>query len=255
MYFQKQPQVENYIKKYAVGTYRSPTHLHSFFEFYFCTEGTLPITISGKELLLQAGEAVIIFPFQLHSFTATEEGAGCLFTFDPCYIESFAVRFSNYLPINNVFRYSADPDAINYDDEFFALKAFLYQMCADVVGQCDFEYAPADSRTLCEQIFSLTEEHFTDSKFSLRSLTELLSYDYAYISKYFFRKTGIRYNSYLNQRRIAYAATLLRKGLVDSVTDVAFMCGYGSIRSFNRNFKDVYGQTPQTYMKEQRRLV
>ena len=250
MYFQKKPKVENYIKKYQVGTYRSPTHLHSFFELYFCTRGILPINISGKDYFLQEGEAVMIFPFQLHGFSVAENGEGCLFTFESGYIESFATRFSNYLPKNNRFRYSIHPDTVNYTDDYFSLKAFLYQMCADAVRQCEYDYAPTDSRALCEQIFALTEEHFTDGKFSLQTLSAMLSYDYAYISKYFLRKTGIRYNSYLNQRRIAYAASLLRRGLADSVTDVAFLSGYCSVRSFNRNFKDVYDKTPQAYMKE-----
>ena len=249
MYFQKQPQMENYIKKYPVGTYRSPTHLHSYFELYFCTSGQLPINIEGRDYVLQAGEAVMIFPFQVHGFTPARDGSGCLFTFDRSYIETFAAHYANYIPTNNVFRYSADPDPVSYEDDLFSLKAFLYRMCADVVRQCGFTYVSAESRVLLERIFTLTEDRFKDCDFSLRVLADMLSYDYVYISKYFLRKTGIRYNSYLNQRRIACAAQLLRKGHGRSVTDVAFSCGYASVRSFNRNFKEVYGKTPQAYMK------
>ena len=249
MYFQKQPRMDTYFKKSATGNWSMPAHLHSFFEIYCCTQGTLPIQVGSRSYILEPGQALFIFPYQPHSFPIAEDGNGYLFTFDPALIGSFADHYANYQPRENLFSFSTDPADISADDNLFAIKAFLYSMCADASRQLEFDYAPADSRVLLGRIFTLTEENFTNPSFSLRTLADMLTYDYGYISKYFLQKTGMRYNSYLNQRRIVYAGRLLRKSEARSISDAAFACGYSTIRSFNRNFKQVYGMTPQEYIE------
>ena len=94
-----------------------------------------------------------------------------------------------------------------------------------------------EMRALLEKHFLLTETHFTDCAFSLEQLAAMTGYDYSYVSKYFLQKTGIRYGDYLTQRRIFLAAKLLQRNASDRICDIAFACGYGNVRSFNRNFK------------------
>ena len=245
MFYQKQPDKAVYFRMYCKPWNAIRTHLHGFYELHCCTGGQLRITVDDREYVLTAGEAVLVFPYQRHSFPK-REGQGYFFTFAPELIGTFAAQFANYLPRQNRFSFSYDFHSISEESDVYAVKAFLYAMCS-CASQMAFEPATTTGRALLEKLLMITEENFRDSDFSLGKLSRLLGYDYGYVSKYFFYKTGTKFNDYLNQRRVAYAISLLDRGDVDYIGDVALACGYGSIRSFNRNFKVVEGVTPKAY--------
>lgn len=245
MYYQSQPRAEGYYKKTRLGSWGISTHLHSFFELLCCTEGQLQVEIASRHYGLQPGQAVLIFPYQPHSFAPG--GKGYLFTFDAELIAAFAAQYANYLPSRNDFAFTQDPAPIREDASIFSIKSFLYAMCADA-EKLDFVYAPKSNRVLLEKIFLLTEDRFTDPSFSLEQLAALTDYDYSYLSKYFLQKTGMRYTDYLTRRRIFLAATLLRRNASDNIGDIAAACGYSSIRSFNRNFKKIWNMTPKDFV-------
>ena len=91
------------------------------------------------------------------------------------------------------------------------------------------------------------EENF-NKNCSLKDLSTALGYDYAYLSRYFKKITGISYNDYLNSFRLNSACYLLQNSNL-SVIECAEECGYKSLRTFNRNFKEYYGQSPSNYRK------
>jgi len=246
MFYQKQPDRAVYFRMYRNPWNAIGTHLHGFFELHCCTGGQLRITVSGREYVLKAGEAVLVFPYQSHSFPK-REGKGFFFTFAPELIGTFAAQFANFLPTQNRFAFSYDFETISEESDVYAIKAFLYAMCS-CASRLSFEPVPVEGRILLEKILLLTEEHFAESDYSMEKLAELVDYDYSYVSKYFLEKTGMRYSFYLNQRRVAYGAWLLRTGRLENIADVAFACGYSSVRSFNRNFKRIENCTPQAYM-------
>ena len=46
---------------------RTPLHFHACYEYLCCTQGMLRIQIDGKTYDLKAGEAAVIFPYQIHT--------------------------------------------------------------------------------------------------------------------------------------------------------------------------------------------
>jgi len=245
MFYQKQPQQPVYFRVYGHQWHGIGTHLHSFFELHCCTGGQLSLTVNGQLYSLHPGEAALIFPYQPHSFPA-KEGQGYFFTFDPELISSFAQQYSNFVPTQNVFRFSYDFTTVSENSDKYLIKSFLYAMCHSA-STLEYARLPSDGHTLLEKILRSTEAHFTDCDFSLRKLSEDLGYDYSYISKYFLSRTGVKYTYYLNQRRIDYAIRLLHSTNLISMGDIASASGFGSVRSFNRNFKLIEKQTPQEY--------
>ena len=59
---------------------------------------------------------------------------------------------------------------------------------------------------------------------------------------------GQPFSTLLTQRRMRRAADLLTQGM--AVTEVATACGYASLSSFSRQFKDVHGQSPRDFRRE-----
>lgn len=246
MFYQIQPKRDVYFRKVKTGHNSINTHLHSFFELHCCTEGMLLLEIQGRRCVVPAGHAAIIFPYQPHSYTGSG-GKGFFFTFDPDLIGLFAGEFANAVPKNSVFPFTYAIDSITESSSVYAIKSFLYAMCA-CAAQLEYTDIGVDGRGLLEKLFLMVEEHYRDCTFSLKRLSEMLEYDYGYLSKYFHKMSGMKFVEYLNQRRVAFARDLLHSGGVIEIADAAFASGYSSVRSFNRNFKRIEGKTPREYV-------
>ena len=52
------------------------------------------------------------------------------------------------------------------------------------------------------------------------------------------------FSRYLNYIRISKAVNILHANEPMPVTDIASLCGFSTIRNFNRVFKDITGYTP-----------
>lgn len=64
-----------------------------------------------------------------------------------------------------------------------------------------------------------------------------------------FRDTlGITFNTFINNIRLEKAKLMLKKNDM-TVTEIAFECGFGSIRSMNRIFLKQLGCSPTEYRK------
>lgn len=59
-------------------------HLHKHVELFYITGGELEVTISGAKTLLRAGDAVVAFPHEIHSYRTPESSRYymLLFTMD-----------------------------------------------------------------------------------------------------------------------------------------------------------------------------
>jgi len=248
--YQIQPKPNTYfrIRPSAHGSFQP--HLHGFYELIWCEMGQILVTVAGREYVLHAGDATLIFPYQVHSYAEQPGALWHLCTFAPELIASFAGQYAECMPESNQFRFSCDISGISCDSSIFAKKSFLYSMCDAATSQMTFVHASADGRYLLEKLFVLIEKYYTLPEFSLRWLSQKITYDYGYLSKFFYEKTGMKFNYYLNLRRITCACDLLTRGQCVNIEDVAYTCGYNNVRSFNRNFKAVHGITPMEYLQQ-----
>ncbi|MBO5105479.1 MAG: helix-turn-helix transcriptional regulator [Clostridia bacterium] len=58
----------------------------------------------------------------------------------------------------------------------------------------------------------------------------------------------MNFNSALNQMRCSQAAMMIRREH-KTISEIAYATGFGSIRSFNRAFMEVYKTTPNEFRK------
>jgi AraC-like DNA-binding protein len=66
--------------------------------------------------------------------------------------------------------------------------------------------------------------------------------------RYFKKHTQLTFISFLNEVRINEACKKLIDGGYDSVSSVAYDCGFNSITNFNRVFKSATGKSPREYI-------
>ena len=81
---------------------------------------------------------------------------------------------------------------------------------------------------------------------TLDSLAAYAGFSRYTLSRMFRHHTGQTFTQYLNRRRVTMAEELL-SGTKLPVTQVALQCGFNSIATFNRVFREVRGCTPTQY--------
>jgi AraC-like DNA-binding protein len=70
----------------------------------------------------------------------------------------------------------------------------------------------------------------------------------AHLIRTFRRVFGETPHRYLQRRRVERAMFLLRS-TPESVTDVCFSVGFGSLGTFSRTFRDIVGESPSAYRR------
>lgn len=102
------------------------------------------------------------------------------------------------------------------------------------------------SNALINKILEKTEEAFDEPDFSIGYLSEELGYNSKYLSHIFKEKMHVSFSEYLRTMRIKHAVTLFDHG-IDSVKNVAFLCGYTDPLYFSNVFKKEVGMSPKEY--------
>lgn len=84
------------------------------------------------------------------------------------------------------------------------------------------------------------------SDLTLKNLSSIFSLNSSYLSAMFKKETGTTLTSYVNSKRIDRAVYLLNTQ-VDSIQDIAILCGIPDLTYFTKLFKKAKGMTPTKY--------
>jgi len=94
--------------------------------------------------------------------------------------------------------------------------------------------------------------HFHD-EINLNSIADLAGMTPSAFCRYFKLRANKTFSEFVSEVRIGQACKLLIEGRL-SVTQVSYESGYRTLSNFNRQFKDLTGQTPSEYVKTVRAL-
>ncbi len=233
------------------------SHIHRSLEIVFVTDGTVELTVSGKIRIIEKGMATIVMPFESHSFY-TDENIGskcCVMVFSSDAAPHFYDRIKAFYPQKPICRL---PDALlEYCSENFpayescdAVSAcsIIYPIAKVMLAECEF--APSSNCIADTFVSALAfiSEHYAED-LSLQTVSDALGIHKVHLSRLFKSCSGIHFIDYLNAVRCSNALSEIKKYYPDmNISEIAFSSGFGSIRSFNRVFKDIYGITPSDYI-------
>ncbi|MCQ2485354.1 MAG: AraC family transcriptional regulator [Clostridia bacterium] len=250
MFYQTMHSEDSEIFTIEYGTdFSFPPHLHGAFELITVTDGEMEVSIENKTYTLSGGDAVFVFPDQVHSLSTTEKSRHVLWIFSSQYIKHFFATHRNLKAENNMFHPSADLFRImmstKSDDSIFTIKGILYLLIAEFDKDRKYISRIAEKKELLLKIFDFVGENYSRDC-QLKNLSDTLGYSYVYLSRYFKERTGISFTAYVNRYRINESCYLLLNKNAD-ITTIAFECGFDSVRSFNRNFKEYMHKSPHEY--------
>lgn len=91
------------------------------------------------------------------------------------------------------------------------------------------------------------DTHFTDAELNLANLSSKFSYNSKYISTAFKKMVHSNFSTYLSDRRLEHALSLIDSGITN-VKELSDMCGYSDSMYFSKAFKQKYGTSPKKYI-------
>lgn len=238
---------EYFCKEYGEN-FSFPAHLHQSFEFITISRGEMEITVDGKLYSLTKGEALLIFPHQIHSLNSkNSEHMLCIFS--PEIVKAYLSKNTKKLPESNKFipsQYLIESiNELCENSPKIKKKGVLYSLCAEFDDTAEYYEKNRDNENLLYKIFEFVEGNY-NKNCSLEHLSKETAFSYSYLSRYFKNNVGISFNYYVNQYRINNACYILSNSDC-SILQCAFESGYTSLRSFNRNFKAITGMAPLEY--------
>ncbi len=230
-------------------------HFHRAIEIIMVTDGEIICTIGGRDYTLHPFDAVLIMPNQIHSIKTCEYSRINLIRFSPKLVGTFFKQWEHSIPENNQFRLTQalklSAPTLSKPTNIFHMKGLLYTIVGDFFNSNPTWLPIPTDLNLIHRLIMYIEENFKTSC-TLESAARELNYNYSYLSKEFLKISGITFMEYLNNCRIIHACYLLENTDM-SITQIAYECGYNTIRTFNRNFLKYANTTPAKYLQEQAR--
>lgn len=238
----------NYLKIERNYNFSFPPHLHQCFECIILLSGSMKVTVDKHAYTLHVGEALLIFPNQIHSLES-EQSEHILCIFSPHLVSAYHSELAGKLPADNRFTphtyYVEALKNLTQNSSISEKKGLLYSLCAQFDAAVRYSTEQTDTKDLLHKIFSFVEDHFS-ADCSLSMLAKVLGYDPSYLSRFFKKMVGISFNTYVNHYRLSHACYIMENTTL-SILQCAYESGFTSIRSFNRNFQKQYKMPPKAF--------
>ena len=94
--------------------------------------------------------------------------------------------------------------------------------------------------------------HFPND-ISLDTVADLAGMTSPAFCRYFKARANKTFSEFVSEVRIGHACKLLMNGKL-TITQISFESGFRTLSNFNRQFKDITGQTPSVYVRTYRQL-
>lgn len=240
-------------------------HLHKSMECIYVTEGTLELGIGQELYHMEKYDFAIVFPELIHHYQVFDS-RNCR----AIYLLSSPSLTGGYLQTIQHLCPKVPVISANcvHSDIPYALRSLLnlppkdnqahvlWQAYTQIILARSLphflliEKNAVGSNDIIYRTVAYIAAHFTED-FSLTQMAESLGYSQYALSRVFSSTFHCNFNSYLNNIRMDYACSLLRY-TNQTITEASINAGFGSLRTFNRVFRDQYKMSPRDYRNNYR---
>ena len=233
-------------------------HWHVEHEIIHCDTGKLLVTLNGQHITLYPGDTVYCSSRDIHHIYSESSSVTSTIFFNPLGLPHNFPNSKLQTPI------------IRSDTNFHSTFDIIYRevnerppyfedLCFAVVCQ----YLLSLKR-FCQQAHSLdkdavrqmTEQNklievltTTSSYITFQDAAKMMGYSKSYFCRYFRNTFGVTFSQFMNAQKIGDAIFFLICKPEFSITQVASLCGFDTIRHFNRIFKELVGVSPSTFVR------
>ena len=252
------------------GYVMAAPHCHPYFELFYTDSGSCSFFIDNNMYDLHRGDFLLIPP-QVYHYTRYQYGpcrrSNIFFRAQDvsCEVKDLLPHGENFFSETRIFQMpEAHCDYMTalitrmlreekIDDERSEpmLKMLLGELFLLCGRECTFlEDMPADIHTTDRQIVKAAQfmgDHYME-EITAADIAAAAGYSPNYLSRKFREAAGTGVHEYLTFIRLQHAARELIS-TDDSVTEIAFRCGFSDGNYFKDAFKKNFGVTPRAYRK------
>jgi AraC-like DNA-binding protein len=247
-------------------------HWHNEVECILVVSGSLFVGAKGAERELRAGDLALMASGDIHYFCARGRESRILTAvFRPELVDCpEGWPASGCLATNFILkeerpelaqRAAALMEGVHEEKQRKApawegmVRAKLLELCAGFEREClrgDRRERPAEEEPQ-GQMRKILEYIETGASFpiTLADIARVTGLSPSYVSRLFAKTVGTSLPAYLNSIRVKKAQRLLME-TDEQISTVAARCGFESLRTFNRAFLAVSGETPNAWRKNPR---
>ena len=236
-----------------------PCHWHDFYEFQWSTKGKFIHSMNDTETLLSEGNLVLCTTADLHSLNVSlGEIELVVMHFDESYLTPTSKKIINALKnrqfsfdektvriINDIFDVLFDLQ----DGKFANKKENIKNRIETILLYC----VEADNNEKNKISGFMESIGYIDNNFreniSLENAAKIAGLSRGGFSAAFHKQMGVTFQEYLINKRIKWAATLLKTTDLN-VTQIAFNSGFRSHSHFSHTFKANKGVSPAVYREK-----
>ena len=257
------PRVENRLEAFHMSSYQGmvfPDHLHGHIEILLPQAGAMTARVDGRDYSLRAGEALLVFPNQVHGYPLRNDCGGLMLIFPPVLLPDMGINWESMRPVcpviagmngdaqyasGRLMQLRASAPAAERDREIMAL---VHLLVSGLLSSVETEQAdrPVISDILYRAMAFLADNY--NSGLSLKKTAKAAGTNEFYLSRLFNQQLHMDFRKYVNLLRMDKAKQYLRQRNA-SVEEIAFECGFSSLRTFDRVFLQFSGCTPREYRK------
>lgn len=235
-----------------IGKYRglrNILHWHFEYEMISVLNGTVVVKIENAEFVAEAGDLFFCTPNELHYIDADENSLVEIMIFT-CDIPRELNRLSLLSP-----KISCAPiigsytqiikNELNAKAEFYKSKIqlVLTSMIIDIFRNEKTVMKIDEENSFYKNLIIKISDNMGDITFE--EAAAFSGYSPSYFSRMFKRLSNMTFSSYLNYIRIEKAISLIKENKM-SITEISLVCGFSTIRNFNRVFKSVTDFSPSS---------
>ena len=253
-----------------------PVHWHEEMEFIVVKKGRGLVTLDRESRLLEAGQAVIVLPGQLHGIRQYQqermEYENIIFRLEmllpkegdvcgpkflepyrdgkllyPAWIDGSALYHEEMLECIRKMDELSEQRPRGYP---LAVKGWLFQFFFLLFSQVEPTLAEEGREKSLDKMKRILRRIEVDygKPLSIKEMAEFSGFSESHFMKFFKNHMGVPFVSYLNDYRLTLAARALAEGQEDVLT-VAMDVGFSNVSYFNRLFKKKFRVTPLEYRK------
>lgn len=229
------------------GDLNCPLHINSELEFLFVKNGKITVSYDAVSVDVTDGEAILVLPFSAHGFEMYPDTVATVFMFPASMYESFydasqscEGKFKLSTATAEFVEYISLKDEYSHAD----IRAVFYAFFSQVHTTGSIRHITSDNRKkVMEYIYRNISEPLR-----LDVISKELGIGKKKISDIVKSGHGVGFLGFISNVRIEKSKLLLIS-TDKTVTEIAFECGFGSVRTFNRVFAGKTGRTPVEYRK------
>lgn len=252
-----------------------PAHYHTHLEIMYILKGSVTMYMNGNEYVANENDVIFILPHQIHSFVSGFDNEICILHISHTALAGYSEMYREnelenpIIPVLNKSTYDVLKSiqsfiftnhpmkvvpigvGMNADKEACqntAVKTLLLGYVALLLDGVKWVKKKSSSTDISKRIIEYCYENYREN-ISLCSTAEALGVYEHTITRTFSSVFKCNFREYVNNLRLSAVVNRLMTTNAP-ITEIAFECGFETLRTFNRVFMSRYNMTPTEFRKE-----